>query len=512
MEIELKLALDPAANDTLRRHPLLAEHADGGARDAQLLARYFDTSDFYLRQHGAGLRVRKVDGEWIQTMKAGGGVQAGLHARNEWEGPVARAWPNLNKLRKIIDGDGDGGADWSSLLDAPGLAERLQAQFAVRVERTTWDLHVDGAAIEMVLDVGAVEHNSASDPINEIELELKSGQPETLYRFALQLLEDLPLRLENSNKAERGYALCSQSGTSVHKADELALDADGTLADAMLAIFHNCLEHIQRNEAGVIHSDNAESVHQMRVGVRRLRSALKLFDASAPCPPELVQDIEWLGGELGGARDWDVLSTSTLQRASQALAASKQVMALQTLMLERVRAQRRLAVAAITSARYTRLLLSLAAWLIETAAGSDALQQPVRGYARATVKRKHQKLLQRGARIADANAELDAGALHRTRIAGKQARYALEFFQSLYRSKRVRPYLAALSNLQDELGRHNDLVVADRLLEELEQEQPAQAGAIAFVRGYLLAQQGSDQPEVRKAWKAFQAQDVPGPS
>src|SRR5471030_3186884 len=484
MEIELKLALDPAANATLRQHPLLAKHADGGARDAQLLARYFDTSDFYLRQHGAGLRVRKVDGEWIQTMKAGGGVQAGLHARNEWEGPVARAWPNLNKLRKIIDGDGDGGADWSSLLDAPGLAERLQAQFAVRVERTTWDLHVDGAAIEMVLDVGAVEHNSASDPINEIELELKSGQPETLYRFALQLLEDLPLRL----------------------------DADGTLADAMLAIFHNCLQHIQRNEAGVIHSDNAESVHQMRVGVRRLRSALKLFDASAPCPPELVQDIEWLGGELGGARDWDVLSTSTLQRASQALAASKQVMALQTLMLERVRAQRRLAVAAITSARYTRLLLSLAAWLIETAAGSDALQQPVRGYARATVKRKHQKLLQRGARIADANAELDAGALHRTRIAGKQARYALEFFQSLYRSKRVRPYLAALSNLQDELGRHNDLVVADRLLEELEQEQPAQAGAIAFVRGYLLAQQGSDQPEVRKAWKAFQAQDVPGPS
>lgn len=507
MEIELKLALDPAANDTLRRHPLLAGQA-GGARDAQLLARYFDTSDFYLRQHGAGLRVRKVDGEWIQTMKAGGGVQAGLHSRNEWEGPVARAWPNLNKLRKLIDGDG--GADWSGLLDAPGLAERLQPQFAVRVERTTWDLQVDGAEIEMVLDVGAVEHNSASEPINEIELELKSGQPEALYRFALQLLDDLPLRLENSNKAERGYALCSQSGTSVHKAEELVLDADGTLADAMQAIVHNCLEHIQRNEAGVIHSDNAESVHQMRVGVRRLRSALKLFDASAPCPPDIVQDIEWLGGELGGARDWDVLSTSTLQRASQALAATKHVMALQTLMIERVRGQRERAIAAITSPRYTRLMLSLGAWMIEAAAGTDELQQPVRGYARATVKRKHHKLLQRGAKIGQTDAELDASALHRTRIAGKQARYALEFFQSLYRSKRVRPYLAALSDLQDELGRHNDLVVADRLLEQLEQEQPAHAGAIAFVRGYLLAQQGGDQPNVRKVWKTFQAQDVPG--
>ncbi|WP_367185347.1 CYTH domain-containing protein [Rugamonas sp.] len=303
MEIELKLALDPSANDTLRQHPLLAAHADGDAHDAQLLARYFDTADFYLRRHGAGLRVRKIDGVWVQTMKAGGSVQAGLHSRHEWEGPVARAWPQLGKLKKLIDGDGD----WAALLDAPGLAERLQAQFAVRVERRTWQLHVDDADIEMVLDVGAVEHNGAADPINEIELELKSGQPRALYDFALRLLDDLPLRLENSNKAERGYALCSQSGTRIHKAAELTLDRDGSVADAMLAIFHNCLAQIQGNEAGVIHSDNAESVHQMRVGVRRLRSALKLFEASAPCPPELLADIAWLGDALGALHAADAV-------------------------------------------------------------------------------------------------------------------------------------------------------------------------------------------------------------
>lgn len=502
MEIELKLALDPSANDALRQHPLLAAHADGDAHDAQLVARYFDTSDFYLRQHGAGLRVRKVDGAWIQTMKAGGSVQAGLHSRHEWEGPVSRAWPQLGKLKKLINSDGD----WAALLDAPDLAERLQAQFAVRVDRRTWHLRVDDADIEMVLDVGAVEHNGAADPINEIELELKSGQPRALYDFALRLLDDLPLRLENSNKAERGYALCSQSGTRIHKAAELALERDGTVADAMLAIFHNCLDQIQGNEAGVIHSDNAESVHQMRVGVRRLRSALKLFANSAPCPPELLADIAWLGDALGDARDWDVLSTTTLQRASQAVAASKHVMALQTLMIERVRAQRQQAIAAIVSPRYTRLMLAFSAWAIGAAGSAEELQQPVQGYARASVKRKHQKLIKRGAGLRDA----DARALHRLRIAGKQSRYAMEFFQSLYRPKRVKPYLAALTGLQDELGRHNDLVVADRLLAQLEEEQPQQAAAIAFVRGYLLAQQGSDQAGARKQWKAFHALDLPG--
>ncbi|WP_367185348.1 CHAD domain-containing protein, partial [Rugamonas sp.] len=99
--------------------------------------------------------------------------------------------------------------------------------------------------------------------------------------------------------------------------------------------------------------------------------------------------------------------------------------------------------------------------------------------------------------------------MHRLRIAGKQSRYALEFFQSLYRPKRVQAYLEALTGLQDELGRHNDLIVADTLLEQLEQEQPQQAGAIAFVRGYLLARRDGDQVGVRKLWKAFQALDLP---
>jgi CHAD domain-containing protein len=79
-------------------------------------------------------------------------------------------------------------------------------------------------------------------------------------------------------------------------------------------VLGNCLEHIQRNEVAVVEGHDPETLHQMRVGVRRLRSALKLFATVAPCPPALLEDIDWLGMELGAARDWDVLLSSTLAR------------------------------------------------------------------------------------------------------------------------------------------------------------------------------------------------------
>ena len=87
MEVELKLSLAPADNEVLMRHPLIAAHATGPARAQHMTARYFDTPDLHFLHHGAGLRVRKVGEEWIQTMKAGGSVQSGLHSRNEWECP-----------------------------------------------------------------------------------------------------------------------------------------------------------------------------------------------------------------------------------------------------------------------------------------------------------------------------------------------------------------------------------------------------------------------------------------
>ena len=478
MEVELKLSLAPADNDQLLRHPLIAAHAVAPPRTQQLSARYFDTPDLHLLRHGAGLRVRKVDGVWIQTMKAGGSVQSGLHSRNEWEGPVDRPWPRLGRLRKLIGDD----AQWLDMLAAPELKERLEPLFLVEVERHIWDLELDGNRIELVLDQGHIERHGHQVPVNEIELELKDGNPASLYGFALRLHEQIPLRLGNLNKAERGYMLVRQTGTVPYRAQALELPSDVGLGGAMLAVLGNCLQQIQRNEAAVIEGDDAETLHQMRVGVRRLRSALKLFEPLAPCPPALAQDIRWLGAELGAARDWDVMLTSTLARVQASPGGKHGIMDLQALALQTARAKRHEAAQALLSPRYTHLMLTLGSWMLQAAPG---LEGKAAKFSRTILQQLHKTLLKRANRMDDS----DAAGVHRTRIAAKRARYALEFFHSLYRAKGAREYLKTLAATQDELGQHNDLVVAERLLQELAEQHPQAEGAIHFARGYLLAQQ-----------------------
>jgi inorganic triphosphatase YgiF len=515
MEVELKLLLDPADNARLAAHPQLAAHAQGKVKRVQMSAHYFDTPDLHLLHHGAGLRVRQADGAWMQTMKAGGSVQSGLHQRNEWEGPVTRAWPQLGKLRKLM-ADDDAEA-WQQVLDAPGLKERLEALFTVQVERSKWNLAIDRSHVELVLDQGVIERHGHQVAVNEIELELKDGEPRALFEFALRLLDDIPLRLSNSSKAERGYELCRQTGTVPVKAEPVELPDDASVAQALLAILGNCLDHVQRNEAAVIAGDNTESLHQMRVGVRRLRSALKLFDAVAPCPPSLMEEIAWLGTQLGAARDWDVLLESTLPRVIGSAAgaeAGNGWMELQSQVLETVRAQRSQAAQALLSQRYTRTLLTLGVWMQQVAmddtaaAGADdgnPLSQPASSYALHVLQRLHKKMVQR----ADKASDTDPRTVHRLRIAGKRARYAMEFFKSLYRKGGARRYLDAMSGLQDQLGAHNDLVVADRLLLELQQRHAGSAAALAYVRGYLQAQREREVADVSAIRKQVHALRLP---
>lgn len=519
MEVELKLLLDPADNGKLVRHPLLAAHARARQRKARLIAHYFDTPELYLLRHGAGLRVRQVEGRWIQTMKAGGSVQGGLHARLEWEGPVPDDQPSLGLLRKLIAGD----QHWLAVLDAPKLKQRLAPLFSVEVERSTWDLDYDGSVIELVLDEGRINRQGRHLPVNEIELELKAGHPASLFAFALALLDSLPLQVSNVNKAERGYALCMERPLAAVKATALTLERDATTGQALQAVLANCLRHMQDNEAAVIHGHDSESLHQLRVGTRRLRSALRLFAACAPCPAALLGDLAWLGTELGAARDWDVLASVTLPRAQDE---AIDLAALRDQVMHTAHKHRRAAAHALQSPRYARLMLGLNQWLQRlrlAAATAPARHNPLAAsaawFARRTLRKLHRKLLRRAAdarkatRGADAHkagetsGARDSGArsVHRLRIAGKRCRYGVEFFAPLLREGATRRYLERLSALQDELGRDNDLVVADRLLQQC---QPAGA-ALPYVRGYLRALHAQDTLALHDACGAVRHYTLP---
>ena len=519
MEIELKLLLAPEDAPRLRTHPLLAQYASGQPQLLQMHDIYVDTPDLQLCRHQAGLRVRQVDGRWMQTLKAGGTVSGGLHSRHEWEGEVAGPAPELDALDAAIGRK----QPIRALLRQDAVRAGLQAVFTTRMERTVWQLRTpQGDQIECVLDQGVIESGAdgadgaiRSVAVSEIELELKQGQAASLFDVALALLQEVPLQLGHMSKAERGYRLAAPQPLRAVKAQPLALDAAMSVEQAFLAIAGNCLEQVSGNQDGVAAGEDVESLHQMRVGLRRLRSALGMFKALLALPEGLQQELDWLGGALGEARDWDVLAGQTLARLDGEAAAD--AAALAQAAHAQARAAHAQAAQAVASSRYTAWMLGVQRWLqagewraSRTPRQLQRLDAGVLGFARKTLRADQRRLMKRGRRLLHATPQ----QRHKVRIAAKKTRYATEFFASLLAGRAVKPYVGRLSALQDELGWLNDVQVADRLLQQLPDGQAGHAELrlhAAFVRGYLAARaqsQGADG-RMHKAWRRFKAVRLP---
>ena len=128
-----------------------------------------------------------------------------------------------------------------------------------------------------------------------------------------------------------------------------------------------------------------------------------------------------------------------------------------------------------------------------------ALEKPISGFASETLKRRHKKLLKRGHGLA----ELDNETRHRARIAAKKVRYATEFFSSVFDRRRLTNYVSALSDLQDDLGWRNDVVVANELLRSLGETKPETAAGAGFARGYLASRAADDHDTLKALWKRF---------
>lgn len=511
MEVELKLLVDEDGAQALLRHPLLQQYASAPPRQQQQSSTYFDTPDLQVRRSDAGLRVRQIDGErWIQTFKGGGEVNGGLHSRHEWESRVAGPEPDLPALRSLVDTHGA----WGKLLCSPALKRQLSPLFSTHVTRTIWDLRLpQGDEVECVLDQGNLERNNDQVPISEIELELKSGDPVHLFDFALALSADIPMHIGSLSKADRGYAMISPQPDRAVKATPLTLSRRMTIEKAFQAIAANCMAHIQANEAGVAHGHDVESLHQMRVGLRRLRSALGLFgDVLQPSPP-LQEELDWLATQLGAARDWDVLAGSTLPALADAAPHQLRIASVKLAALQQAHDRHQDVAAAVRSPRYVHFILSFTRWL-QACAWRDGMRAQERerlekrlpSFAQAKLRQNRRRLLKRGDALRGATPD----ARHRVRIAAKKMRYATEFFQSLYRAKTVRPFVKALSRMQDELGWLNDVAVADGLLKQMQEQQTEVAGRASFIRGFMLAHVQNEDRKIRRLWKKFVPMKLPG--
>jgi len=274
---------------------------------------------------------------------------------------------------------------------------------------------------------------------------------------------------------------------------------------AFESILANCLTQIDANHQAVAHSDDVESLHQMRVGLRRLRAALAMFADYLVLPPALSDELSWLVGELGPARDWDVMLEVTLP----ALPLSPDVGTLARAGAQQMHAR---AGAAVASPRYGQWMAAMQAWRdrrgwrdMLSAARQASLQARVDEIAATILTKAHKRMVRRGRKLKQGG----PAERHRLRIAAKRTRYASEFFASLFARRRVRPYVAALARLQDELGALNDADVASRLLTELPGNDGTLAADVHFARGYLYLRAEHAVPQVRRRWKKLRAMARP---
>lgn len=504
-ETELKLLISPEDVARLRDHPLLKQFSVREPYAQELTSTYYDTPDFQIRQHGASLRVRQLENGFIQTLKGNNQRASALYQRGEWETHVESASPDLAALRTVA---GKHSAFYKMLCD-PSIEQQLQPIFETHVMRTIWELQLpEGEKIEFALDQGSIDRQDTHEPISEVELELSEGQPAKLFDFAAQLLDAVPMRIGSISKGERGYALCAGATQTpaVVKAGQIRLSKRMTVGQAFEAIIADCLSQIQGNAAGVAQDSDPENVHQMRVGLRRLHSALRLFKDIVILPDTLQQELDWLAAQLGPARDWEVLSSSTLPSIRQTAPEDIDVNVLQQAASDVAREKREQAAAAVKSVRYAKLILALSGWL----QGSERREQlahskqmtldaPLPRFAGIMLAHNQYTLRKRSKSLRGSDAHLR----HRARIAAKKVRYATEFFESLYPGKRVSGYTKSLSALQDELGWLNDAAVADGLLHELETKREALSGGIGFARGYLMSIVKHKDRKLNKLWKRF---------
>jgi inorganic triphosphatase YgiF len=499
-EYELKLEIEPGSADTIRRHPAVAQ--SGRETQTQALTSvYFDTENLSLREAGVFLRTRCVGDRYIQTIKAS--EPGNLFSRGEWEQEIEGPWPDLGQAKNTA----------LEPFSKRDLAESLKPVFETRVQRTLRRLQRNDSRIEFALDQGEIDTGKSRSPLCELELELNDGDPGELFRLARELSESAPLQLAVKSKPERGYALLDASDPyPIEKALDLKIPATMTIEEAFQVIGRSCLRQVLANRPAML-AGNAEALHQMRIGLRRLRTAISIFkDVIAGSDRERIKsELEWITGELGPPRDLDVLHAEVLRSLGDVIHQERGLAEAHQEFEERREQAYGDAKRAIRSPRFARAVLDTAEW-IEVGpwtASEDPLlrlrrERPIEYHATAELARRRKKIRKQGKHLRD----VDEQQRHKLRIRAKKLRYAIEFFTSVFagekNDERRHAALSSLKDLQSALGDLNDIAARETLMSKVAKQNEKDSderakSRLPFVAGVIYGSQDARAKELLKA-------------
>lgn len=482
-ELELKFRLDPAA--ALRWQQLFKAQ---GAKRLRLRARYFDTADTRLAAASVALRLRLEGRRWVQTLKAAG--DSAVH-RLEHEVAVPsrggeppalditrhEGSPALDRLRQALG-------------DLPATA--LEPRYETDVQRSTVMLRgTDGSGVEAALDIGKVVAGKHEAPIVELELEHVAGPAQAVFQRAQEALGLGGIWLSTISKAEQGERLRQGGPGAAVKAAPLQLPRHATGATLLRSVLHSALAQILPNTSVVAEGRaDSEHIHQARVGLRRLRTALReLSDFSPHIDPAWEPALAATFSALGESRDSQAVADA-VQPLLEAAGAPK------TRWTPTVVAD---PVEAVRAPEFQRALVGV---LALAHAGDEAYTPLTEGEVLSHIgghlKRLHRQVLKDGQRFM----RLPIERQHRVRKRAKRLRYLSEFAWPLWPARRVERYLDELKPVQDALGHHADCAVAAAQFTQDALADPAAQFAAGYLTAHLAVTGRAAHQQLRRLAKA----------
>jgi len=486
-EIELKLDAPAKAAARLPKAPWLRELISAPVHRRRIASVYFDTPSAKLRAAGISLRVRHIDDKIVQTIKYDPKAFCGAFRRQEWEWEIAGNNPDLDRATDTA----------LAQFNLKKLGRKLRPVFETKVERAAIPISHHDNDLELAIDRGEVRAGRRKEPISEIEIEVKDGDPIDVVSLARRIAAETAAGYGAKTKAQRGYSLITDEQHRPIFADKVILHPAMPAGQAFQAVGFSCLHHFATNQDAIIHDDR-EGVHQMRVGLRRFRAAISIFKEllGQPDTDVIKRELKWLTERLGPARDLDVMLNQSVRPLQQKKPEAHELAALESDLQGRCLAALSTAKAAVESDRYRKLVLESALWLAGGAwfTSADPLvvarrDIPIADFAAGELSRRTVKIVKRSKKLC----ALDTRRRHKLRIAIKKARYGCEFFASVYEGRkperRRKKFTAALKGIQSALGKLNDMQVHGKLARQLTNRRPGDAKqtqtilAIGLLRG-----------------------------
>lgn len=500
-EIELKFQVPAGAEAVVRRAVGTAQ-----ARGQRLRARYLDTPDHRLARARAALRLRDEGAHWVQTFKAeGDNPMQRLEHEVVLPGGELPPDPDLARHANTPAAEALARALGMALLLGDGQDQGLAVHFETDIQRLSRVVRLPGGGrVELAFDVGVIRAGGREWPVCELEFELVQGVPADLLALARRWVDRHGLWLDVRSKAERGHLLAAGRWASPPaRGAAPALRNSQRPERAVQALLRAALGQVLANAAVLADAglpaldDRDEYLRQCRIGLRRLRTVLRLL--AAPQATGLPADPAWepalaeVFRRLGRQRDLDALTRGLLPALQAAGAPWTGALQAATAEVD--------VGAELRDPAFTRLLIALLAFVqTPLTAPPETTQAPsLRRWMREGLAPLHKQVR----RDAKAYAALDEDGRHRLRKRIKRLRYLLEMSASLWPAKALARHLAALRQAQDALGAEHDQVLAQALFTEAAAQEPRAWWAV----GWLQAARQAQVPQCAQALQALRRTD-----